>query len=1660
MERSEANKSLVQAQIQAVINALRRHGKWTQSLGKLLQLRSRLRFTEDLRAVDGLELLDPFLHVIASKKSNWFLTNVSLLALNKLVRLPLIGPESSNFEATINHVTTTVVRSKFADVTRPEVEELVEVNILKVLLSCIQCPAGRFIKTETVLEVVHKCFEMITQPRKTDVFQDAAESILRSVIESICTRPEPANREPSSLYAPIDQIDGPSATHAAFAFKPLANSELLLKMLTFLCSLLRPGSAPKFTDSASPDLTQAIALDLISSMVEFYVDCMDAFTPEIVHLLSGPLCQSLLNGLRTTNVVVFSRTLRIFFHLYLALRHKIKLQLELFFTSLMSQVLESKTALYAHQELALEIVVEFFCQPNCVTDLYINYDCNLYCSDVFESLCRFLYRNAFPVSGALNSKHLLSLEGLQAIMHSISVSCEGLAPPPPPSPLGPRVQTAALTGLPAPTSTLLGVVIDEDTPVDVLRELKQIKQVIMMAIDRFNAKDKDGIRFLQDHGLLTVPLDPRTLASFFRNTPGLDKTMIGKYLGERDDINVEVLQEFIRAFVEDFSTDAHSPLVATVRAFLESFRLPGDAHIISRVFENFAQTYFEFHSKRGLSPAHFPFTNADQIYIMCYSIVMLNVDLHNPGVKKKMTLDEYVRRTADTDDTRTLPPEIFGEVYECIQNDEIRIPEENPAEGINENTWHTLLRRADKTKFTDSARFAVHINRDIFSIIWGPIIAAFSVVFDTTFEDSILDQSLRGFDLCARISAFYNLNEVFDNLVISICKFSTLPQMSAVLQAPADHHAPTPAHLASIAAFSGNKKAQLATLSLFRIISAYSNHLREGWKNILDCLVVLHRVHLLPNISEDIPDYLYFESGESAPVIVERVTNSSLFSSLLDYTNWFSANKRRAAAQKPPSPPDSHHAHGDPAPKEDAALTAARELVAKCNVVGFIHNTRTLNENSLVYLVKSVILASARDRTGQYANAVQDLSMFYLDLLTLFVRHNMHRISLLWPTVFDYVIGLLGHAVSAGSSARGGVRLIERTVGLLLLLCDDLVQDPGLHGMTVDEVVKSIAPLQQFLVKEQNLIGLAQFNSKDLMRLEEKVAFGIAKFLASHASRLKSQEAWGYILPLLEQTKNKAASKLRFRALCHIVQRKPVAGSTSAATGTTSASATIGNNHAAPTSAAHETGHLPQLSASIGQLVAWSSATGVSCLRKDNFAPCLELLTGYASHSISDDALCLAVVQLLESMFVQVPSLLAEDSAARTGARSESWHRRVDEAFTHHWLPVLSLLGSLCRDPRAIVRDSAFSSLSKCIMNPFAPSSAGLSPSISSLSLAETGLRTSDSPRRRSVSSTTVSPSLSFSPSSSGTFEAGAASGLVYLASQAPSLSLSLLRPQHWAQVYDKVVFPALSELLSTEEGIPVHAKSEPVRLLAIQLLSKSFLQYLPTVSLLPADEFNSIWKKILHFFSSYIQSEPSENMREASTESLKNILLVMSVSGIFQPRDPEKAPVDPSHAPVEDIWEWSWRFIHTFCPGLVGDMSTLLSPTLVGRMPRISPSNSSTPGHHHSPAGFPPSFAAPPVASSSQQPAVPLTTFASLRSSGSGGTTGGPVAAGTYPSLLKSNSSTQGHGAGVPEPEAAVSSLHRSIEVGVVGAAPSSKPLTLSDLDSPLPPRSVPTDV
>ncbi|XP_050086566.1 uncharacterized protein LOC126571797 isoform X2 [Anopheles aquasalis] len=185
-----------------------------------------------------------------------------------------------------------------------------------------------------------------------------------------------------------------------------------------------------------------------------------------------------------------------------------------------------------------------------------------------------------------------------------------------------------------------------------------------MALGRkkFNMDPKKGIEFLYENQLLKT--DPQDVAQFLYKGEGLNKTAIGDYLGEKNDFNEQVLKAFVE--LHDFT---NLILVQALRQFLWSFRLPGEAQKIDRMMECFAQRYCQ------LNPDIF--TNTDTCYVLSFAIIMLNTSLHNPSVKDKPTVEQFISMNRGINNGGDLPRELLESLYESIRAEPFKIPQDD-----------------------------------------------------------------------------------------------------------------------------------------------------------------------------------------------------------------------------------------------------------------------------------------------------------------------------------------------------------------------------------------------------------------------------------------------------------------------------------------------------------------------------------------------------------------------------------------------------------------------------------------------------------------------------------------------------------------------------------------------------------------------------------------------------------------------------------------------------------------------------------------------------------------------------------------------------------------------------------------------------------------------
>lgn len=153
---------------------------------------------------------------------------------------------------------------------------------------------------------------------------------------------------------------------------------------------------------------------------------------------------------------------------------------------------------------------------------------------------------------------------------------------------------------------------------------------------------------------------------------GFDPIALGEYLGTGDTHDDDAKRRaHVHAYVADIQGRS---LVSALRAYLRAFRLPGEAQQIDRVLQAFAGV-----AHASCREGSF-LASIDATYLLAFSIIMLNTDLHNPNIRpdRKMSIDAFIRNNTYYSDEichgRRTPEHVLREIYYEIRDHPIAPP--------------------------------------------------------------------------------------------------------------------------------------------------------------------------------------------------------------------------------------------------------------------------------------------------------------------------------------------------------------------------------------------------------------------------------------------------------------------------------------------------------------------------------------------------------------------------------------------------------------------------------------------------------------------------------------------------------------------------------------------------------------------------------------------------------------------------------------------------------------------------------------------------------------------------------------------------------------------------------------------------------------------------
>lgn len=142
--------------------------------------------------------------------------------------------------------------------------------------------------------------------------------------------------------------------------------------------------------------------------------------------------------------------------------------------------------------------------------------------------------------------------------------------------------------------------------------------------------------------------NPMEIARFIHTTKRLWPCKKREYLERRQDVfqNVVHLQNFENQFLPN-----------ALRQFFREISAPNSrGEYLSTMMDGFSERFISCNPSLGLSK--------DTVFVLCYSLIMLSVDLTSPHVKNKMSKREFIKNTCRA--AQEVDGDFAGHLYDNI----------------------------------------------------------------------------------------------------------------------------------------------------------------------------------------------------------------------------------------------------------------------------------------------------------------------------------------------------------------------------------------------------------------------------------------------------------------------------------------------------------------------------------------------------------------------------------------------------------------------------------------------------------------------------------------------------------------------------------------------------------------------------------------------------------------------------------------------------------------------------------------------------------------------------------------------------------------------------------------------------------------------------------
>jgi brefeldin A-inhibited guanine nucleotide-exchange protein len=711
------------------------------------------------------------------------------------------------------------------------------------------------------------------------------------------------------------------STDKSMSFPSILHKDSFL-IFRALCKLSMKGLHDESGSSQSDPIAlqnKILSLELILHMLQ---QCGPAFKngERFIYAVRRHLCVSLLGNCTSQVAQVTGLSLQIFVILMQSFKEHLKSELEVFVQNIFLRILESENSTFDHKYRVLEVFHNLCSDASNQVEVFINYDCDYEAIDLFRRIVDgfskiaknpSLPQNRSSVDFLSSNKkaekeeqtiRMKGLEGLVIVLRSLLKSAN----------LDENMDAKNILAS-ATTSPIKSTVnknqddddINDDVDtnintegiginmVDVFDKKQKLQEELETGVLKFNLSTKKGLMYLQTHG--HIGSTPKDVAQFFHQYQDrLDKTAIGEYLGRereyQDGFCLKVLHEYVDSM--DF---AGMIFDGAIRAFLTGFRLPGEAQKIDRLMEKFAERYYLQNRDT--------FASAEMAFILAFSTIMLQTNLHNPAIRddKRMTKEQFLKQNKGISADGELPEDMLMEIYDRISAQPISITSDGAKtnkktrkddqslfqSGTDKrrkdafNHERKEMVRASEAMFRQKMkRGSVFVKnsaptdeayvKPMFEVVWAPITGVFSQMLEETDDDETVELCLLGFQYAIRLACRLDCPTARNTFIYTLSKFTTLDTVREMQY----------------------KNVECIKI-LMNVAVTEGDYLEESWNQILQCYSQLSRLQLFSSGLHT--DDMFFSNDNSSKSSRRGSLNSQSLEST--FTKLFSGPSKAETAR-------------------------------------------------------------------------------------------------------------------------------------------------------------------------------------------------------------------------------------------------------------------------------------------------------------------------------------------------------------------------------------------------------------------------------------------------------------------------------------------------------------------------------------------------------------------------------------------------------------------------------------------------------------------------------------------------------------------------------------------------------------------------------------------